>query len=507
MAITTQDSRIIIKRSSITGQVPTIAPSNDHTDGSWNPLNIYKSEIFINLADSKIWMRDDSGIQRIALYSDILATNELSEVLANGNTTGGTDIIISNTDLIKSADSNVQMDFGSGVYFEVSRSNSYVYIDNTESGLGTNLSYLAIKNSDVFLTNPTKITIEAPEVTFGFANNITANLKLYNNTNLNFVAIKSGITTTSYDITLPVAAPAVNGYVLSATTAGVTSWVAQSGGGGGLLNGTTSGTDTYTATIAGVAAYADGDAYLIRFPNGNTTNCTLNINGLGAINLYKNNDGPLIGGDIQPNGEMLCVYDSGFSVFRCIGSSPNSIITYVTNDDSVTITKGMPVYAFSGTGDRMTVKRAYNTLDATSAQTMGLVLSTSIAAGQKGFIITQGLLDGLSTLPTATFADGDAVYLGPTAGTITNIKPHAPNHLVYLGVVTTASAGSSGRMYVKVQNGYELDEIHNVQAQTPALKDTLYYDSADSQWKTAQIATILGYNPSITNLFSYYNFI
>jgi hypothetical protein len=213
--------------------------------------------------------------------------------------------------------------------------------------------------------------------------------------------------------------------------------------------------------------------------------------------LYRNNDGVLIGGDIISGGEMLCIYNSTTSRFQVIGTAPNSLFSYVTNDDSVTLTKGMPVYAFSGTGDRMTVKRAFNTSDATSAQTVGLVLSTSIAANQKGLIMMQGLLDGLSILPTSTWADGDAVYLGATAGTITNVKPFAPNHLVYLGVVTTASNGAAGRMYVRVQNGYELQELHNVQAQSPTLKDTLWYDNTVSpaQWKTASIPTIIGYTP------------
>ena len=264
---------------------------------------------------------------------------------------------------------------------------------------------------------------------------------------------------------------------------------------GSITKGTAAGTDTYTTTITGVTGYADGDCYLIRFTNGNTTGATININGLGAVNLYRNNDGPVIGGDIQALSEMLIVYNATTSAFQCIGTSPNTIIAYVTNDDSVTITKGQPVYAFSGTGDRMTVKRANNTTDATSAQTVGLVFSSSIAANQKGFIMLQGLLDGLSTLPTSTWADGDAVFLGATAGSITKIKPYAPNHLVYLGFVTTASPGSAGRMYVRVQNGYELDELHNVQAQTPSNKDTIYFDSADSQWKTASLATILGFTP------------
>ena len=263
-----------------------------------------------------------------------------------------------------------------------------------------------------------------------------------------------------------------------------------------MPHATASGTDTYTATITGVASYADGDAYIIRFTNGNTTGCTLNINSLGAVSLYRNNDGALLGGDIVAGGDMICVYDSVSSVFRVIGTSPNSLYDYVTNDDSVTLTKGMPVYAFSGTGDRITVKRANNTGDATSAQTVGLVLSSSIASGQKGIIMVQGLLDGLSTLPTSTFADGDAVYLGDTDGSITNVKPSAPNHLVYLGVVTTASNGSAGRMYVRVQNGYELQELHNVALTSPPTNnDVLTYETATSLWKNKSLGTILGYTP------------
>ena len=263
-------------------------------------------------------------------------------------------------------------------------------------------------------------------------------------------------------------------------------------GASGILKGTTSGTDTYTTTIAGVTAYTDGDAYLIRFTNGNTTGCTLNINSLGAIPLYRNNDGQLIGGDIISGAEMFCIYNSTANNFQVIGTAPNTLLAYVTNDDSVTITKGMPVYAFGGTGDRLTVKRAYNTTDSTSAQTVGIVLSTSIASNQKGLIIVNGLLDGLSILPTSTWSDGDPVYLGATAGTITNVKPSAPNHLVYLGFVTTASNGSAGRMYVRVQNGYEVNELHDLKITAPLLNNQgLFYTTSNSLWENKTIISAL----------------
>jgi hypothetical protein len=257
------------------------------------------------------------------------------------------------------------------------------------------------------------------------------------------------------------------------------------GGGSGIPHGTTSGTDTYTTTISGVTAYNDADAFLIRFATGNTTSATLNINSLGAIPLYRNNDGELIGGDIIDGAEMLCVYNSSTNRFQVIGTAPNTLLAYVTNAESTTITKGQAVYAFGGQGDRLKVKLAYNTADSTSAQTVGIVLSTSIAANQKGLIIVNGQLDGLSLFPTSTWADGDAVYLGATAGTVTNVKPYAPNHLVYLGFVTTASNGSAGRMYVRVQNGYEMQELHNVSAQTPSNNDILKYNTTTSLWETS----------------------
>lgn len=264
--------------------------------------------------------------------------------------------------------------------------------------------------------------------------------------------------------------------------------ISSGGGGGSIPHGTATGTDTYAVSITGVTSYADGDAYLVRFTNGNTTVSTLDINGIGAISLYRNNDGELIGGDIEDDAEMLCVYNSTLNVFQVIGTSPNTLLAYVTNAESITITKGQPVYAFGGQGDRLKVKLAYNTTDATSAQTVGLVLSASIGANQKGFIILNGQLDGLSILPTSTWADGDPVYLGATAGTITNVKPHSPNHLVYLGFVTTANNGSAGRMYVRVQNGYEMDELHDVQISSLADNDIIQYDQATDLWQNKSLS-------------------
>lgn len=58
------------------------------------------------------------------------------------------------------------------------------------------------------------------------------NLKFYNTNNTFYTALQAdAASTSSYTIQLPSAAPAVGGYVLSATTGGVCSWIAQTAAG------------------------------------------------------------------------------------------------------------------------------------------------------------------------------------------------------------------------------------------------------------------------------------
>ncbi len=168
------------------------------------------------------------------------------------------------------------------------------------------------------------------------------------------------------------------------------------------------------------------------------------------------------------------------------------MVAYVTNADSVTITRGQPVYLYAATGNRASVKLAANTGDSTSAKTLGLAMQ-NIAPNGAGFVMTQGVLDKIDT---SAFAEGVTLYLGATAGTLTSTKPKAPNHLVYIGVVERSNAGN-GQIYVKPQNGYELDEIHDVQINSPVNGQTIVYDQSTSLWKNANITA--GTGISITN--------
>lgn len=69
-----QNSRIQQKFSTISGATPTIAPSQDHTDGTWSETDLYIGEIFFNVNDDKAWFRSLNGIIPITSGASYIST-------------------------------------------------------------------------------------------------------------------------------------------------------------------------------------------------------------------------------------------------------------------------------------------------------------------------------------------------------------------------------------------------------------------------------------------------
>ena len=147
---------------------------------------------------------------------------------------------------------------------------------------------------------------------------------------------------------------------------------------------------------------------------------------------------------------------------------------------AVAITKGHAVYVSSANGTNIIVSKADNTTEQTSSKTMGLLEST-VAANGKTFVITEGLLAGLNTSMAAA---GDAVWLGTNGDLLYGIanKPKAPAHMVFIGIVTRSNV-SNGEIFVKVQNGFELDELHDVAISSPRNQSIILYDSVNKLWR------------------------
>lgn len=199
---------------------------------------------------------------------------------------------------------------------------------------------------------------------------------------------------------------------------------------------------------------------------------------------YNDTDGTL---DLGLKGGNVTLQIGQESVIRVVNKTATNITLLEANYQAVRVTGAQ--------GQRMKVDLAQATTDPLSAETIGLVTET-IANNQEGFVTTSGLIRNINTtgsLQGETWADGDILYLSPTvAGRVTKIKPTAPNHLVIIGYVIHAHI-TQGTIFVKIDNGYELDELHNVIITSAANNQGLIYESSSDLWKNKTIdKTLIG---------------
>jgi len=211
-------------------------------------------------------------------------------------------------------------------------------------------------------------------------------------------------------------------------------------------------------TVTSVAVSRSGDALAIT-GSPVTTSGTINIGFAGTGTQYIKGDGTL-------------------ATFPSIISQAQNLVTEVYNSTGATLTKGTVVYINGGQGNLPTVTKALASGDSTSAQTYGIV-QADITNMNNGYVVVAGRL---ADIDTQAFSVGTQLYLSSTtAGAYTSTKQYAPAHLVYIGIIVR-SHPTQGIIEVKIQNGYELDELHNVAAQSPSNGDILQYVSSTSLW-------------------------
>jgi hypothetical protein len=158
-------------------------------------------------------------------------------------------------------------------------------------------------------------------------------------------------------------------------------------------------------------------------------------------------------------------------------------VVYCYNNTGVTLQKGAIVRVTGSQGQRLTVDLAQANNDANSATVLGMMLET-VSNNSSGFVATDGVVNNVNT---SGFSDGQIVYLSPTsAGELTVTKPRAPQHLVQVGYIVKGGSTGGGSIYVKVQNGYEIGELHDVQVSTStslANGEVLVYDTSVEVWR------------------------
>lgn len=198
-------------------------------------------------------------------------------------------------------------------------------------------------------------------------------------------------------------------------------------------------------------------------------------------------------------------YDSYWSDNVAVSATAaETIEQYVKNGSGVALKKGEAVYVTGADGTNVIVGLAQANAESTSSKTLGL-LKQDLAINAKGYVVTDGLLTGTAQqkLDTSTATSGDSVWLSPTTagGLVFGLanKPSAPNHMVYLGVVSRANA-NTGEIYVKVQNGYEIEELHNVKITNVAAGNVLIRNPGNTLWENYPQSSLTFLNTQITGL-------
>jgi hypothetical protein len=237
-----------------------------------------------------------------------------------------------------------------------------------------------------------------------------------------------------------------------------------------------------------IAVYSGGGSVAMQFADGGTMNGNLSITGSVEVDkiifdqtpestggvgqlIWNDTDGTL---DLGLKGGNVTLQLGQEQVLRVVNKTGEDLLE--SQYKAVRIT--------GATGQRLSIQLAQASNDINSTTTIGIVTET-ILKNQEGFITTMGQIHEINTtgsLQGETWVDGDVLYLSPTiAGGITKVKPIAPDHVVLLGYVEYAH-NVHGKMYVKVLDGFKIEELHNVRISSVQNNDTLKYNAISGLW-------------------------
>ena len=168
-----------------------------------------------------------------------------------------------------------------------------------------------------------------------------------------------------------------------------------------------------------------------------------------------------------------------------VDSAKKEIVQFI-NKSGATITKGTIVYlkTSSSSANYPEVLKANAVTESTSSKTIGAVFENVLNDGI-GYIVTSGEVRNINT---SAYAIGDKLWLSTTDGLVTTTPPTQPNHSVFIGTVTRSQT-VNGRILYAIQNGYELNELHNVLISDVQNNDLIQYNSSTLLWENKQPTT------------------
>lgn len=243
---------------------------------------------------------------------------------------------------------------------------------------------------------------------------------------------------------------------------------------------------------------------------GNTTTNSISVSGLSSsfvkfntsstplansegLMQWNNTDGTL---NIGLKGGNVTLQVGQEEVIRVVNKTGSDLL-----ESEFKVVRVRSVDEGGAQGQRLAVVLAKADNDTNSATTLGIV-TENISNNQEGFITTFGEVRGINTknVNGEVWEDGDMLYLSPSnLGRLTNVKPQAPNHTVIMGYVVYAHV-TNGKIFVKVDNGYEINELHNVKIDNVQEGEILTYDSVIGVWKNSNTVSTLLRIPEIQGI-------
>lgn len=265
-------------------------------------------------------------------------------------------------------------------------------------------------------------------------------------------------------------------------------WVKSSG------SGSTIDTTSLSNRINAKLSASDSSIYYTKFRSDSSRTNIYSAIG-GKLNIVDTIN-QFVSSVSQPNDSSLTFVKgstaSTYTIRSATAGSATRLVTTVYNNTGSTILKGAVVYISGRHSSNLpTIALAEANNEANSYKTFALV-DENIPTSSSGLVVQAGNITGLN-LPTSTYTDGDIVYLSPTTpGGYTITKPLAPFHICKLGSVTRAHP-TQGSIEIKIENGWQLDEMSDVQiAATPNDSTLLQFSRVDSLWHAVSPTSVIG---------------
>jgi hypothetical protein len=166
---------------------------------------------------------------------------------------------------------------------------------------------------------------------------------------------------------------------------------------------------------------------------------------------------------------------------------------HVKNGTPHTIERGQVLMATGAVGNSGKIEVGLMVADGTiDAKYIIGVAIRDIASGEFGKASTQGIIRGINT---STFQEGSVLWCDPdTAGGLTATEPTAPD--LRLPVAFVVSSGNNGAIAVRIVQGNQLHELHDVRVVSPANTDILRYSTVTNRWENWTPDYISGYTES-----------